>query len=122
MSAAHAPPSAVAWCLRFGLTFALLNTLLTFENRWPGFGVLYMPRLSFELCLMVVALMAWVGWRGDISRRSAGALAVAFLDLGSYDEGSRADVAMLLAGLALLMLALGRALPWLMLRFLPPRR
>jgi len=50
------------------------------------------------------------------------ALAVAFLDLGGYDEGSRADVAMLLAGLALLMLALGRALPWLMLRFLPPRR
>jgi thiol:disulfide interchange protein len=30
-------------------------------------------------------------------------------------------VAMLLAGLALLALALGRALPWLLLRFLPRR-
>jgi predicted amidohydrolase len=50
------------------------------------------------------------------------ALAVAFLELGGYDAGTRADVAMLLAGLALLMLALGRALPWLLLRFLPPRR
>jgi hypothetical protein len=81
VSAAQAPRSAIAWGLRFGLALALLNTLLTFENRWPGFGVLYMPRLSFELCLMVVALLVWVGWRGDISRRSAGALAVAFLVL-----------------------------------------
>lgn len=49
------------------------------------------------------------------------ALAVAFFEIGGYDAGTRADVAMLLAGLALLMLALGRALPWLLLRFLPRR-
>jgi len=49
------------------------------------------------------------------------ALAVAFVGLGSYSEGTRADVAMLLAALALLSLALGRALPWLLLRFLPRR-
>jgi ABC-type uncharacterized transport system permease subunit len=49
------------------------------------------------------------------------ALAVAFLDLGDYDADTRADIAMLLAGLALLALALGRALPWLLLRFVPRR-
>ena len=75
-----APPAA-AWLLRFGLAFALLNTLLTFENRWPGFGVHYMPRLSYELCLAVVALMAWVAWRGQPSRRIASTLALGFLTL-----------------------------------------
>ncbi len=60
-----------AWALRFGLAFLALNTLLTFENRWPGLGVLYMPRLSFELCWIVVALMAWVRWRGGLSTRAA---------------------------------------------------
>jgi hypothetical protein len=75
------PPSATAWLLRFGLAFALLNTLWTFENRWPGFGVLYMPRLSFELCLAVVALMAWVAWRGRLSARGATALAMVFVAL-----------------------------------------
>jgi hypothetical protein len=76
-----APPKAAAWVLRFALAFALLNTLLTFENRWPGFGVLYMPRLSFELCLMAVVLMAWVGWRGLPSRRAHGVLAAGFMAL-----------------------------------------
>ena len=64
-------PSAPGWLLRFALAFGLLNTLLTFENRWPGFGVAYMPRLSFELCLAVVALMGWVAWRGRLSSRAA---------------------------------------------------
>ena len=76
-----APPAAATWVLRFSLAFALLNTLLTFENRWPGFGVLYMPRLSFELCLVAVALMAWVGWRGVPSRRAHGVLAAGFMAL-----------------------------------------
>lgn len=73
--------AALAWLLRFGLAFALLNTLLTFENRWPGFGVRYMPRLSYELCLAVVALMAWVAWRGRLSARAASALALGGLAL-----------------------------------------
>ena len=64
-------PSAPGWLLRFALSFGLLNTLLTFENRWPGFGVAYMPRLSFELCLAAVALMGWVVWRGHLSGRAA---------------------------------------------------
>jgi Sulfatase len=64
-------PSAPGWLLRFALAFGLLNTLLTFENRWPGFGVAYMPRLSFELCLAMVALMAWVAWQGRLSSRAS---------------------------------------------------
>lgn len=73
-----ASPRWLPWLLRFGLAFALLNALWTFENRWPGFGVRAMPRLSFELCLAVVALMGWVRWRGRLSARAATALALAF--------------------------------------------
>lgn len=76
-----APPAALGALLRFGLAFGVLNTLLTFENRWPGFGVAYMPRLSFELCLAVVALMGWVAWKGQLSNRTAGVLSLGFLAL-----------------------------------------
>jgi len=78
---AGTPSSTADWLLRFGLAFALLNTLLTFENRWPGFGVLFMPRLSFELCLAVVVLMGWVAVRGSVSARAATVLACGFLAL-----------------------------------------
>ena len=78
-SAEGAAPSAPGWLLRFSLAFGLLNTLLTFENRWPGFGVAYMPRLSFELCLGVVVLMGWVAWRGSLSARSAWIWTLGFL-------------------------------------------
>ncbi len=80
-SAQGAAPAALGWLLRFALAFGLLNTLLTFENRWPGFGVTYMPRLSFELCLGVVVLMAWVVWRGGLSSRAAWVWTVAFAGL-----------------------------------------
>lgn len=80
MSEVRAPaPPVLAWLLRWGLAFALLNTLWTFENRWPGFGVRYMPRLSFELCLAVVVLLGWVVWRGRLSARAATALAAGFM-------------------------------------------
>ncbi len=49
------------------------------------------------------------------------ALALAFIDFGGYDEGTRADLAMVCAALALAALAVGRAVPWLMARFLPRR-
>ncbi len=71
------------WLLRFAVAFFLLNLLFTFENRWPGLGVLYMPRLSFEFCLGVLALMGWVSWRGGLSARAASALAVAVLGCGA---------------------------------------
>lgn len=77
------PWVVAAWLLRFGAAFGLLNTLLTFENRWPGFGVAYMPRLSFELCLAVVLLMGWVAWRGAVSARLAMLLAAAVVALAA---------------------------------------
>lgn len=73
---------AAGWLLRFAVAFVLLNLLLTFENRWPGLGVRSMPRLSFELCLAVLALMGWVGWRGGLSARAASVLAVGALLCG----------------------------------------
>lgn len=76
-----APPSASGWLLRFLLAFGVLNTLLTFENRWPGFGVAYMPRLSFELCLALVALLGWVARRGGLSSRAAWVGTAAFVGL-----------------------------------------
>jgi hypothetical protein len=76
-----APPRWLPWLLRFGLAFALLNALWTFENRWPGFDVRTMPRLSFELCLAVVALMGWVRWRGRLSARAATAWSLGFVFL-----------------------------------------
>lgn len=48
------------WLLGFGLSFLFLNTLLTFEHRWPGAGVRFGARLSFELCLGVLGLMGWM--------------------------------------------------------------
>lgn len=67
------------WLLRFGLAFAFLNTLLSFENLWPGFGVHFMPRLSFELCLALAALLGWVAWRGGLGTRAASGLATGFV-------------------------------------------
>ncbi|QIM51972.1 hypothetical protein [Hydrogenophaga crocea] len=71
----------LAWLLRFGGAFALLNALLTFENRWPGLGVHAMPRLSFELCLGLAALLAWMAWRGLPGRRALTLLALGFVAL-----------------------------------------
>ncbi len=76
-----APRRAAVRLLQLALAFALLNALLSFENRWPGFGVHLMPRLSFELCLAVAALAAWVAWRGVPSARAATLLALGFVVL-----------------------------------------
>jgi hypothetical protein len=51
----------------------------------------------------------------------AAALALAFLEVGAYDAATRADLAMLFAALALVSLALGYAVPWLVRWFLPRR-
>jgi hypothetical protein len=72
--------TAAGW-LRVALAFVVLNTLLTFENRWPGLGVRYMPRLSFELCLGLALLAGWVAWRGALSARAATGLALGVVAL-----------------------------------------
>lgn len=69
----------MVWLLSVGLAFFFLNSLLTFENHWPGFGVHWRPRLSFELCLGVLALMGWMTWRPFLSSRAATALALGFV-------------------------------------------
>ncbi|MCB1502505.1 MAG: hypothetical protein KDK07_22465 [Bauldia sp.] len=51
----------------------------------------------------------------------AAALALAFFDFGGYDEGERADFALLFSVLALVALAFGYAVPRLVARFLPRR-
>lgn len=49
------------------------------------------------------------------------ALALAFLEFGDYDAGTRADLSLLFAVLGLVSLALGYVVPWLVRRFLPRR-
>ncbi|RFP82692.1 hypothetical protein DY262_02385 [Hydrogenophaga borbori] len=73
----------VATAGRAALAFVLLNTLLTFENRWPGLGVRFMPRLSFELCLGLALLAAWVAWRGAPTARATQALALGAMALAA---------------------------------------
>jgi hypothetical protein len=57
------------------VAFGLLNALLTLENLAPGLGVKLSPRLSFDLCLGVLAMTLWVAWRGRLGPRLLGALA-----------------------------------------------
>ena len=71
----NAAPRGAVWALRFGASFLLLNALLSFENQ-PGSAALrFGQRLSFELCVGVAALLAWVAWRGALGRRGASAAA-----------------------------------------------
>lgn len=78
-AAAAAPPGERsgwgAWLLRFGAAFMVLNALLTFENAGASLAVRLAPRLSFELCLGVLALLLWVAWRGRVGERGLGVLA-----------------------------------------------
>lgn len=66
---------APGWWVRFVAAGFVLNTLFTFESRQGGIGVHWSPRLSFDLCLGVLALMAWVAWRGLPGRRALRGLA-----------------------------------------------
>lgn len=52
----------------------------------------------------------------------AAALALAFLRFGNYDAGTRADLALTFAVLALVALGAGYMVPWLVRTLLPPRR
>jgi hypothetical protein len=86
----NAAPRGAAWALRFGASFLLLNALLTFENL-PGSAALrFGQRLSFELCVGVGALLAWVAWRGPLGRRGASAAAGLCLALAllRYADGT----------------------------------
>lgn len=66
------------WLLGFGLAFFFLNALLTFENRGPGAGVRLGPRLSFELCVAVLALVGWTAAGRRIGARALSVLAALY--------------------------------------------
>ncbi len=72
----------VAWALRVALALFALNLLLSFENLPPA-GVRFGPRLSFELCVGVLGLAAWVAWRGRAGARLVSALAWAWVALAA---------------------------------------
>jgi len=57
------------WLLRFALPLLLLNALLTMENHGPGLWPRPALRLSFELGMALLALTAWVSWRGQPGAR-----------------------------------------------------
>lgn len=57
------------WLLRFAPPLLLLNALLTMENHGPGLWPRPALRLSFELAMALLALTAWVSWRGRAGAR-----------------------------------------------------
>ncbi|OUM03464.1 hypothetical protein A8M77_05220 [Variovorax sp. JS1663] len=65
------------WTARFALPFVVLNTLLTMENHGPGLWPRPALRLSFELAMALLALTAWIAWRGRTGERALRLLAAA---------------------------------------------
>ena len=63
------PAAWRGWLPRVALPLLLLNALLTMENRGPGLWPQPALRLSFELCMALLALTAWVSWRGQPGAR-----------------------------------------------------
>ena len=55
---------------RIGLLLALfaLNSALTFQNRWPTVGVRWVPELSIELTVLLLALVFAAAWHGPLGR------------------------------------------------------
>jgi len=77
------PPRCLAWLLRFGAAVVLLNALITLENLPGSAAVRPGQRLSFELCLLVLALLLWAAWRGPLHRRAASCIATVWLALAA---------------------------------------
>jgi hypothetical protein len=73
-SSARAWRTTALWLVGAAVPFVLLNTLLTFENRWPGAGVRLGQRLSYELCVGVLLLSLWLAWQGPAGRLGRRAL------------------------------------------------
>ncbi len=54
--------------LRVFLALLLLNSALTFQNRWPTVGVRWVPELSIELAVLLLALAVLAAWQGTPGR------------------------------------------------------
>ncbi|MBT2323397.1 hypothetical protein J7E62_13680 [Variovorax paradoxus] len=80
------PAAWSGWLARFALPLLLLNALLTMENHGPGLWPRPALRISFELAMALVALAAWVAWRGQPGARMLRLLAAvtAFWVLARY--------------------------------------
>jgi hypothetical protein len=72
-TADRAPPAA-RW-LAAVAAFVLLNALLTLENDGPFLWPHFVLRLSFELCMVVLALTLWAAWRRPLGARAFALLA-----------------------------------------------
>ncbi|MFO1422592.1 MAG: hypothetical protein U1F70_02910 [Candidatus Competibacteraceae bacterium] len=68
------------------LALVILNSTLTFQNRWPTVGVRWVPELSVELAALLLGLVLATAWRGPLGRgwRSAVLAAFVVLMLGRY--------------------------------------
>ncbi|MCC8998018.1 MAG: hypothetical protein LM522_00735 [Candidatus Contendobacter sp.] len=66
------------------LALFILNSALTFQNRWPTVGVRWVPELSIELAALVFILV--ITWRGMPRRRFRYAILIGYvvLTLGRY--------------------------------------
>ena len=71
---------------RLFLALLLLNSALTFQNRWPTVGVRWVPELSLELAALLLALAVLAAWRGVPGRAARNFLFGGFLllVLGRY--------------------------------------
>lgn len=67
---------------RLALAILLLNSVLTFHNHWPTVGVHWVPELSLDLTVLLLA----IAWRGPPGRWGRGLLlgGVILLVLGRY--------------------------------------
>ncbi|MFZ1640820.1 MAG: sulfatase-like hydrolase/transferase [Candidatus Contendobacter sp.] len=68
------------------LALFVLNSALTFQNRWPTIGVRWVPELSVELAVLLLALVLVAAWRGPLAHGWRNAVLGLFvvLTLGRY--------------------------------------
>ena len=74
--------------LVLALAVVLLDAALTFHNVWPTPWIAPTMEMSVELGVLLLSVVAWVGWRGSISRglRFVLALLLLLLVIGRYAE------------------------------------
>ncbi|MDS4029539.1 MAG: hypothetical protein RKO66_05650 [Candidatus Contendobacter sp.] len=72
--------------LGWSVALFILNSALTFQNRWPTVGVRWVPELSAELAALLLGLVLVTAWRGPLGRgwRSAVLAVFVVLTLGRY--------------------------------------
>lgn len=67
--------------LKLLLALFLLDSALTFQNRWPTAGVRWAPEFSIELAVLLLALALAITWRGAPGRAARGAILGGYLIL-----------------------------------------